>query len=78
MTSCEIILKILLDAGDSGVHSFDLGRQAQTWRAAARINDLKHKGYTITSIPEKRNGTVGCRYFIHLPKPVESIQLTLI
>ena len=35
-----------------------------TTRVAARVNDLKKKGYKIVSIPERKGDSIGCRYFL--------------
>lgn len=47
------------------MHSFDLNHLVGTTRIAARILDLKAQGYGITSIPEKRGDSHGCRYFLN-------------
>jgi hypothetical protein len=74
MTDNDLTLQILKLAGNNGVHSFDLNRQVGTIRAGARVCDLKKKGYSITSIPEKMGDAIGVRYFlnhspIEKPKP---------
>ena len=64
MTDCEKCLMYLKQAGSIGVHSFDLNVLAGTSRSAARINDLKSKGYKIASKREKRGDAIGVRYFL--------------
>lgn len=59
-----LVLKRLQAAGEEGVHSFDL-QKVGGWRYAARIYDLKNDfGYEITSRPEKRGQSMGCRYYL--------------
>lgn len=62
-------LLALIDAGSTGVHSFELNHIVGTIRAAARVNDLKKKGYHITSVPEKMGGATGVRYFFSSSPP---------
>lgn len=57
------ILKLLEQAGEKGIHSFDLGNRV-TPRAAARINDLKNDGYQIEARSEKKGSAYGVRYFL--------------
>lgn len=57
-------LETLQQSGKAGVHSFDLNHIVGTTRAAARIQDLKELGYTITAISEVKNGCRGVRYFL--------------
>ena len=70
MTNTQKILRLLQEAGSAGVHSFDIVRSVGTIRGAARINDLKKKGYKIISKGEKQGNAIGCRYFLasYLPK----------
>lgn len=63
-TDCQKTLHLLQEAGSGGIHSFDLNHLVGTTRIAARILDLKAQGYGITSIPEKRGDSHGCRYFL--------------
>lgn len=58
-------LKILQRVGLYGIHSFHLNQEIGTTRCAARIQDLKDKGYDITSTPEKLGDAVGVRYFLN-------------
>jgi hypothetical protein len=55
------ILKLLEQAGEKGIHSFDLVNWV-TPRAAARINDLKNDGYEIEALHEKKGRAYGVRY----------------
>ena len=64
MTDCEKCLLHLTSAGNKGIHSFTLNSLVGTFRVAARINDLKAKGYNITSIREKMGDAIGVRYFL--------------
>lgn len=64
MTNCQKILAILKEAGETGIHSFDLIKRSGQYRAAARINDLKKEGFNIISLSEKRGDAHGCRYFL--------------
>lgn len=67
-TDCELTLQILQTAGPRGVHSFDLMRMINSPRAGARICDLKKKGYSISSVSEKKGDAIGVRYFlVHSP-----------
>lgn len=62
-SKAQNVLFTLQQAGDRGIHSFDL-QPIGGWRYAARINDLKKQGYSITAIPEKRGESRGVRYFL--------------
>ena len=62
-THKQRILEMLQEAGDRGVHSFTLANSV-TFRASARINDLKNDGYNITSKHEKMGDSYGVRYFL--------------
>jgi len=62
-THKQRVLKLLKEAGETGVHSFELARKI-SFRAAARINDLKRDGHEITSRQEKRGDSYGVRYFL--------------
>jgi len=65
-------LKALQEAGEKGIHSFDLNHIVGTTRCAARVSDLKHQNHHIYSKPEVLNGTRGVRYFLMdkpTPKP---------
>lgn len=73
MTDTEKALHILKQAGTLGIHSFLMNEYIGTDRAAARINELKNKGYTITTTPEKLNGSWGVRYFLSSPPPQKKI-----
>lgn len=53
-----------------GIHSFDLMKVAGTTRVAARINDLKKMGYSISSKRETLHGVEGCRYKLENHTPV--------
>ena len=64
MTDTELTLQALQNAGNAGVHSFDLNRLVGTIRAAARVNDLKNLGYQITARPETLGNARGVRYFL--------------
>ncbi len=64
MTDCEKALMYLKQSGTTGVHSFDLNQLIGSTRSAARVNDLKAKGYKIASKREKRGDSYGVRYFL--------------
>lgn len=64
MTDTELTLQALQNAGETGVHSFELNRIVGTIRAAARVNDLKKLGYVISSRPETLGFARGVRYFL--------------
>ena len=70
MTRRELVLRILKEAGEDGVHSFEF-YEAGMPRAAARIGELRDAGYTITSTHERYRGDAeGVRYrLIEAPKP---------
>ena len=72
MTDKQRVLKILEQASDKGIHSFDLMKLANTPRVAARVRDLKEEGYDIASEPEKMGDSVGTRYTLvgGVQKPV--------
>jgi hypothetical protein len=63
MTHKQKILNLLEEAGERGVHSFTLANSV-TFRAAARINDLRNEGYDITAKQEKKGNSYGVRYFL--------------
>lgn len=65
MTDSEKVLQQLRLAGPRGCHSFDLIRLCGTTRIAARCHDLKKRGHAITSVPERKGGAIGCRYFLN-------------
>lgn len=66
-------LKILQRVGLYGIHSFHLNQEIGTTRCAARIQDLKDKGYVITSEPEKLGDALGVRYYLN-SSPVKAVQ----
>lgn len=51
-TQTAQILALLRDRGDDGLTAMDALREAQCFRLAARISDLKDEGYDITSTIE--------------------------
>ena len=63
-TKTQRTLEILKQSGDKGIHSFILNNLIGSTRSAARIQDLKDQGYSITSVFEKMNGSLGVRYFL--------------
>ncbi len=65
MTDTDKTLLALKEAGPHGVHSFELNHIVGTIRAAARINDLKRKGYNISSVPERLGNAMGVRYILN-------------
>lgn len=64
MTDTELALQALRNAGSRGVHSFDMNKIIGTDRASARVGDLKNAGHSISRVTEKRNGSLGCRWFL--------------
>ena len=61
----EKTLKALRYAGEQGIHSFDL-RSIGGLQAPARIWKLINKdGHDITTRVEKKNGSIGVRYFLN-------------
>lgn len=65
MTDKLKVLELLRNAGDKGIHSFELMRDAHSSRAQARVCDLKKDGYHISAIPEKMGDSLGVRYFLN-------------
>jgi predicted transcriptional regulator len=63
-TDVEKTLRILEEAGEKGIHSFELNYLVGTTRSAARICDLKKLGYTILAKPEVHGGARGVRYIL--------------
>ena len=63
LTHKQKILNILDDAGERGVHSFDLVKRV-THKATSRIADLRVDGENIISIPEKKGNSWGVRYIL--------------
>lgn len=62
LTQKEIVLKMLEEAGDKGVHSFQF-MQLQLPRVAARVCELRAEGYEISSEHELLHGSAtGVRY----------------
>ena len=57
-------LEILQRVGLYGIHSFHLMKEVGSTRVAARVNDLKKKGYIIESKRETLGGVEGCRYYL--------------
>lgn len=72
----QIVLEELKNAGDVGVHSFDLNTRANTIRSAARVMDLKEMGYDISAVPEKKGNTRGVRYFLNRKHPIQTNTVT--
>lgn len=64
MTDCEKALQILKERRSLGVHSFELNNLLGTTRSAARIQDLKDQGHSISAVHEKRGGSLGVRYYL--------------
>lgn len=61
-TQKEIVLKMLEEAGDRGIHSFQF-MQIQLPRVAARVCELRAEGHEITSEHELLHGSAtGVRY----------------
>ena len=62
LTQRDQVLLILQEAGERGVHSFEF-LQGYLPRVAARVNELRNMGHTITSTREKFQGkAAGVRY----------------
>lgn len=74
-TDTEKTLELLKAYGTKGCHSFVLNKLVGTTRIAARINDLKNQGHNITSVPEKMDGALGCRYFLNQATPTKTRKL---
>jgi hypothetical protein len=51
-TQCQLILTLLRAYGDRGLTAMDALREANCFRLAARIADLKAEGHDITSTME--------------------------
>jgi len=64
-TDCQKTLEYLRQSKNRGCHSFDLMHLVGTTRIAARIDDLKKQGFSITSVKEKKGDALGCRYYLH-------------
>lgn len=70
-TQREVVLSALRDAGDTGVHSFEF-LSVGIPRAAARVQELRVDGHTITSTRECLNGNAqGVRYRLVEPPQVD-------
>ena len=69
MSDIQKTLDNLRAYGNKGCHSFVLMKLVGSTRVAARIEDLKKRGYRITSVPEEMDGTTGCRYFLYEDSP---------
>ena len=63
LTKEQRILEELKYRGEEGLPSWEAIKYGG-WRYAARINDLKRKGYQIKSVPERIQDTNMCRYFL--------------
>lgn len=62
MTQCEAILQLLRER-PAGVTAIDALELVGSFRLAARIADLRHDGFDITSTPERTpSGKVVARY----------------
>lgn len=60
-SQCARILN-LLEEHPEGIHSFDLISKHYILRASERIRELKEKGHSIISTPEKMGKARGVRY----------------
>ena len=70
-TDIDKTLDILRTYKIKGVHSFILMKLVGSTRVAARIEDLKKRGYNIRSVPEKMDNALGCRYFLEEVRAVK-------
>lgn len=71
MTQRQRVLHLLREAGDRGVHSFEM-IQLGIPRVAARVHELQQDGHTIRSERSRFQGTAeGSRYTL-VSVPVES------
>ncbi len=61
MTQCDRILAMLREAGSFGVYSH-VFYDAHMPRFAARVRDLRDRGYEISANPERHHGVSGVRY----------------
>jgi len=72
----DTVLQALRDAGDRGVHSFELTSVGIT-RSAARVHELRARGHTITARRERLNGVAeGVRYTLQseaVPQPAVTV-----
>ena len=69
MTQSTLILAMLRDAGERGIHSFEL-LEAHMPRAAARVSELRAQGFDITAEHERFRGEAhGVRYRLHERQP---------
>lgn len=57
-------LQILRERKSLGVHSFELNKLVGTTRSAARVQDLKDMGHSISAVREKMGDAVGVRYYL--------------
>lgn len=55
----------LKKAGAKGIHSFDLIKKVGSWKALARVADMRKEGMNIVSIHEKKGHSYGVRYFLN-------------
>lgn len=63
ITHKQRILQLLESAGEEGIHSFHLATII-SFRAAARIDDLRKEGHKIRSKIEKMGNSRGVRYIL--------------
>ena len=63
LTHKQKIINILEDAGQRGVHSFELVNRV-THKATSRIADLRRDGEEIISVREKKGNSWGVRYYL--------------
>lgn len=62
-TRCEKVIEALRNAGEIGIHSFDLIKYGGL-RATARVGELRKDGYNIKSIHQRKGDCYGVRYFL--------------
>lgn len=63
LTQKEKVLFTLVQAGEKGLHSFDIIRMI-SHKAPARICELRKEGFNIISVIERKGESVGVRYFL--------------
>lgn len=66
-TDVQKTLRALIEAGEKGIHSFELNTVVGTIRSAARVRDLRKMGYHISSTSETKGNARGVRYILLNP-----------
>ncbi len=75
MSQNDVILDLLRVAGDRGITPLDALEIAHSFRLAARISDLRARGYDIrtTMVTEPRRGGVTYARYVLVEKPEQLV-----